>query len=67
MLWNHIHTDVETTQRLNQEREFQTNLLYINAKYLIKYSQTESKNTSKTLSTMVKQASSQGCRDVLTY
>jgi hypothetical protein len=36
-------------------------------KYLIKFSQTEFKNTSKESSIMIKYASSQGCRDGSVY
>jgi hypothetical protein len=28
VLWGHSHSDTETTQRLNKERELQTNFLY---------------------------------------
>jgi len=36
-------------------------------KYSTKFSQTESKNTSKQSSIMIKKASSQGCRDGSIY
>jgi hypothetical protein len=42
-------------------------LMNIDAKILKKFSQTESKNTSKRSSIMIKKASSQGCRDGSIY
>jgi hypothetical protein len=51
MLCDHSHTDTQITQKVNKKENYRSiSLMNTDEKYLIKYLQTESKNTLRRIS-----------------
>jgi len=51
ILWGHSYSDIQTTQNFNKENQRPITLWTYTQKYLIKYSQAKSKDTSRRFST----------------
>jgi hypothetical protein len=65
-VWLYLHHKKQNNKKTQQRKRTsdQFPLRISIRKYSMEFSQTESKNTSKQSSIMIKEASSQGCRDV---